>query len=143
MGIKLSRLFVTAVYFGVILGVSSFHKMAFSEEDSFTAASGFNRNFSSDDGEEKRGENVSGNALFGGNVGIGTNEPQAKLHIGGKPGVDGIMFPDGTMQTTATTSSGESNWGTVGVSDNIIEASWQALVDSVEYKLFKDKKKNS
>ena len=30
-------------------------------------------------------------------------------------------------------------WGTVGVSENIIEASWQALVDSVEYKLQKDK----
>jgi 2-isopropylmalate synthase len=29
-------------------------------------------------------------------------------------------------------------WGTVGVSENIIEASWQALVDSVEYKLNKD-----
>ncbi|MBN1787717.1 MAG: citramalate synthase [Sedimentisphaerales bacterium] len=29
-------------------------------------------------------------------------------------------------------------WGTVGVSENIIEASWQALVDSVEYKLIKD-----
>jgi 2-isopropylmalate synthase len=29
-------------------------------------------------------------------------------------------------------------WGTVGVSANIIEASWQALVDSVEYKLQKD-----
>jgi 2-isopropylmalate synthase len=29
-------------------------------------------------------------------------------------------------------------WGTVGVSENIIEASWQALVDSFEYKLFKD-----
>ena len=29
-------------------------------------------------------------------------------------------------------------WGTVGVSENIIEASWQALVDSVEYKLMKD-----
>ncbi|MDH7598074.1 MAG: citramalate synthase [Sedimentisphaerales bacterium] len=26
-------------------------------------------------------------------------------------------------------------WGTVGVSENIIDASWQALVDSVEYKL--------
>jgi 2-isopropylmalate synthase len=26
----------------------------------------------------------------------------------------------------------------VGVSFNIIEASWQALVDSVNYKLFKD-----
>ncbi len=28
-------------------------------------------------------------------------------------------------------------WGTVGVSENIIEASWQALVDSLEYKLIK------
>lgn len=32
-----------------------------------------------------------------------------------------------------------SIWGTVGVSENIIEASWLALVDSVEYKLQKDK----
>ena len=29
-------------------------------------------------------------------------------------------------------------WGTVGVSENIIEASWQALTDSITYKLFKD-----
>jgi 2-isopropylmalate synthase len=29
-------------------------------------------------------------------------------------------------------------WGTVGVSENIIEASWLALVDSIEYKLAKD-----
>jgi 2-isopropylmalate synthase len=29
-------------------------------------------------------------------------------------------------------------WGTVGVSENIIEASWEALVDSLEYKLLKD-----
>ena len=29
-------------------------------------------------------------------------------------------------------------WGTVGVSENIIEASWLALVDSFEYKLRKD-----
>jgi len=33
----------------------------------------------------------------------------------------------------------KSSWGTVGVSENIIQASWQALVDSVEYKLLKDK----
>jgi 2-isopropylmalate synthase len=32
----------------------------------------------------------------------------------------------------------EAVWGTVGVSENIIEASWLALVDAVEYKLFKD-----
>lgn len=35
-----------------------------------------------------------------------------------------------------------SEWGTVGVSENIIEASWEALVDSIEYKLLKDKKEN-
>jgi 2-isopropylmalate synthase len=29
-------------------------------------------------------------------------------------------------------------WGTVGVSENVIEASWIALVDSFEYKLYKD-----
>jgi 2-isopropylmalate synthase len=34
----------------------------------------------------------------------------------------------------------KAEWGTVGVSENVIEASWQALVDAVEYKLFKDKK---
>lgn len=33
----------------------------------------------------------------------------------------------------------KNSWGTVGVSENIIEASWQALVDSIEYKLLKDK----
>ncbi len=37
-------------------------------------------------------------------------------------------------------SDGENAWGTVGVSEDIIEASWEALVDSIEYKLFKDKK---
>jgi len=30
-------------------------------------------------------------------------------------------------------------WGTVGVSENVIDASWQALADSVEYKLHKDR----
>jgi 2-isopropylmalate synthase len=32
-------------------------------------------------------------------------------------------------------------WGTVGVSENIIEASWIALMDSFEYKLWKDDEK--
>ncbi|MGE5582815.1 MAG: citramalate synthase [Bacillota bacterium] len=30
-------------------------------------------------------------------------------------------------------SDGRSTWGTVGVSENLIEASWEALVDSIEY----------
>jgi len=38
--------------------------------------------------------------------------------------------------------SGDSRdrWGTVGVSHNLIEASWQALVDALDYKLYKDGK---
>ncbi len=33
----------------------------------------------------------------------------------------------------------KEKWGTVGVSDNIIEASWQALADSIEYQLMREK----
>jgi 2-isopropylmalate synthase len=36
---------------------------------------------------------------------------------------------------------GKNKWGTVGVSENVIEASWQALVDSIEYKLLRSTKK--
>ena len=35
-------------------------------------------------------------------------------------------------------TDGKKRWSTVGVSANVVEASWQALVDSVEYKLHKD-----
>lgn len=38
-------------------------------------------------------------------------------------------------------SDGKEIWSTVGVSENIIEASWEALVDSVEYKMFLDEQK--
>lgn len=37
-------------------------------------------------------------------------------------------------------SDGEREWITMGVSENIIEASWEALVDSIEYKLLLDEK---
>ncbi len=33
------------------------------------------------------------------------------------------------------TTNGERNWTTIGVSENIIEASWQALFDSLVYGL--------
>jgi len=35
----------------------------------------------------------------------------------------------------------ESRWATVGVSNNVIEASWQALVDSLDYKLYKSRER--
>lgn len=34
----------------------------------------------------------------------------------------------------------DQSWGTVGVHENVIEASWAALVDSIEYKLCKDER---
>jgi 2-isopropylmalate synthase len=39
------------------------------------------------------------------------------------------------------TTDQESNWNTVGVSENIIEASWKALVDSIVFKMMKDNEK--
>ncbi len=35
-------------------------------------------------------------------------------------------------------TDGVENWSTVGVSRDVIQASWIALVDSIEYKLIKD-----
>ncbi|MCY2929991.1 MAG: citramalate synthase, partial [Planctomycetota bacterium] len=39
-------------------------------------------------------------------------------------------------------ASGQAYFGSVGVSENIIDASWLALVDAVEYKIFKDLEKD-
>jgi 2-isopropylmalate synthase len=50
-----------------------------------------------------------------------------------------VRILDETHGTGAVTrvlldsSDGEREWGTIGVSENIIEASWEALVDSLEY----------
>lgn len=62
------------------------------------------------------------------------------------PAIDAVRLDDykvriinGRRGTAARTrvfivsTDSSSEWGTVGVSDNIIEASWQALVDSFEY----------
>ncbi|MEW6653995.1 MAG: citramalate synthase [Bacteroidota bacterium] len=45
------------------------------------------------------------------------------------------------VRVLIVTSDGESTWSTVGVSTNIIEASWQALCDGLNYKLFKNSMK--
>ncbi len=70
------------------------------------------------------------------------------------PAIDSVKLEDYHVRilnpetaTKATTrvlidsSDGHEHWGTVGVSENIIEASWEALVDSVEYKLFLDEQR--
>ncbi|MBI3753892.1 MAG: citramalate synthase [Deltaproteobacteria bacterium] len=47
-----------------------------------------------------------------------------------------------SVRVLVESGDGKEKWGTVGVSENVIEASWQALVDSLEYKLYKDGKAN-
>lgn len=42
------------------------------------------------------------------------------------------------VRVLVETGNGIKSWGTVGVSSNIIEASWQALVDSIAYGLLED-----
>lgn len=46
------------------------------------------------------------------------------------------------VRVLVESGDGEDRWGTVGVSPNVIEASWQALCDSIDYKLYKDRKKH-
>ena len=54
-----------------------------------------------------------------------------------------VRIIDGTSGTAAKTrvliesTNGKQTWSTVGVSTNIIDASWEALVDSIEYVLLK------
>jgi 2-isopropylmalate synthase len=54
-----------------------------------------------------------------------------------------VRILDSTSGSSARTrvliesTDGKQEWGTVGVHDNIIEASLQALVDSIEYALMK------
>ncbi len=59
-----------------------------------------------------------------------------------------VRILDPEEATAATTrvliesTDGQESWRTVGVSPNIIEASWEALADSVQYKLFREEEKN-
>jgi 2-isopropylmalate synthase len=49
--------------------------------------------------------------------------------------LEGSSQTDAVVRVIIESSDGERDWSTVGVSTNIIEASWQALVDSFAYGL--------
>jgi 2-isopropylmalate synthase len=53
--------------------------------------------------------------------------------------LDGEAATAATTRVTITTSNSRQSWSTVGCSTNIIEASWQALVDGLEYVLLGQK----
>ncbi len=51
--------------------------------------------------------------------------------------LDESQGTDAITRVTITTADSRGSWGTVGVSENVIEASWEALVDSIEYGLLR------
>ena len=51
--------------------------------------------------------------------------------------LDGVAGTAAKTRVLIESSDGKSEWGTVGVSENIIEASLEALVDSMEFALLK------
>jgi 2-isopropylmalate synthase len=56
--------------------------------------------------------------------------------------LDGNAATASKVRVLIESTDGREVWTTVGVSTDIIEASWFALVDSIEYKLIRDQEKN-
>ena len=56
-----------------------------------------------------------------------------KVRVLGSDGGTGAV-----VRVLIESGDAHDRWGTVGVSSNLVEASWQALVDSLDYKLYKD-----
>lgn len=52
--------------------------------------------------------------------------------------LDGKTATASRVRVLIESSDGDESWTTVGVSSDLVEASWLALVDSFEYKLIKD-----
>jgi 2-isopropylmalate synthase len=52
--------------------------------------------------------------------------------------IDGSEGTGARVRVQIESRDAREIWSTIGVSENIIEASWQALVDSVQYKLLKE-----
>ena len=51
--------------------------------------------------------------------------------------LDSSLGSDAVTRVLIETSDGSSSWETVGVAANIVEASWEALVDSISYGLMR------
>ncbi|MEW6347586.1 MAG: citramalate synthase [Thermodesulfobacteriota bacterium] len=52
--------------------------------------------------------------------------------------LEGTSGTGATVRVLIESADAESSWWTVGFNENVIQASWDALVDSIDYKLQKD-----
>ncbi len=53
--------------------------------------------------------------------------------------VSGSQGTGARVRVYVESTDGKRRWGTVGVSENIIQASWKALLESIEYKIIMDR----
>lgn len=82
-----------------------------------SALEGISQNGTAIYGQSANGRSgwFDGRVFINGALGIGTDAPQALLHLGGAAGVDGIMFPDGSLQTSAAgLGGGDGFWSASG-----------------------------
>ena len=56
--------------------------------------------------------------------------------------LDGKSATASRVRVLIESTDGNNSWTTVGVSSDVMEASWLALCDSFEYKLIKDIEKH-
>jgi len=54
--------------------------------------------------------------------------------------LDSRNATEAKVRVLIETQNGSASWNTVGVSPDVIEASWKALVDSLSYYLLKSEK---
>ena len=57
------------------------------------------------------------------------------------PALAGVQLVDYKARVAIESRDGADVQSTVGVSENVVEASWLALADAIEYKLFKDQER--
>lgn len=66
---------------------------------------------------------------------------ESRVHVNydkqGNSSADAMLKVKVDGEIEHTTADGNESWSTIGVSENIIEASWEALRDSFNYRLFK------
>ena len=70
-------------------------------------------------------------------LGAGLLEMNLRVHVV-DPGQRNEVVLAARVRVVIESMDHDAVWGTVGVSENVIEASWLALVDSFEYKLSKN-----
>jgi 2-isopropylmalate synthase len=84
-------------------------------------------------------KNKDGQAISQATIKISVGEEQEMRLVDFKVRVlEGSAGTAARVRVLIESRDGKDIWNTVGVSENIIEASWQALVDSIYFKLSKD-----